>query len=278
MLGRIAVHLDNDRHLEKRVQTGARLAAQHNCELVGIYAGLRLHRPALEEIVVPAEIKVILERSIDAERKNIREIFAREIDAAGVEAFWRTQRGAPEDILARESRYCDLLVMSQPDDQQSDASHLPRFAAAVILAAGRPVLMLPNVGQVESIGKRVMVCWDQGREAARALADATPILEEAKELIFLTVDPQSRTRALTDDNRDDLLAYCDYHGFPPPRIVEQSSGATSVGESIVHAASDAGVDLIIMGAYGHSRLQQAILGGTTRKMFESMRTPVLFSH
>lgn len=278
MLGRIAVHLDNDAQCEQRTHFAATLAAQHNCELVGIYSTFHLHQPALDEIVFPPEFHAILERTVSDERRKVQALFNHEVAAAGVDAFWRTHRAAPQDILELESRYADLLIMSQPLGESTDPARISSFAGGVILSTGRPVMMLPNAAFNEPVGKHVLVCWDQGREAARALADAGPIIEEATALTILTVDSRSVAEALTDQNRDDLKAYCAFHGFPVPRIIEHPTGKASIAEAIVNAGIDAGADLIVMGAYGHSRLQQAILGGTTRKMLEIMRTPVLFSH
>lgn len=277
MLGRIAVHLDDDPCCERRIRHAAQLAAQHNAELVGIYASFR--RPHVyEEIAVPAGIGEMIERSNDSDRSTVENMFRVEANEAGVKAFWRTQRRMPEEVLARESRYCDLLVMTQPDCAHGDAQQMARLVAGVILAAGRPVMLLPAQGPILPLGKKVVLCWDQGREAARALADATPIIAEASELTVLMIDPQSQVHSLSAENRQDLLAYCGFHDFPTPRFLEHRTGNTSVGEAILSAAEEAGADLIVMGAYGHSRLQQAILGGTTRKIFEAMRIPVLFSH
>ena len=279
MLGRIAVHLDQDRGCKRRVRAAAQLAAEHDAELVGVHASFRRPPPYLYEgFFVTDDINQMLRRR-QAEERTQSEALLREIAGEiGVAAQWRTGDGRPEDILCEHARYCDVLVIGQPDDSEPGPAQLPAQAASVLLGAGRPVLMLPSVGEIGSIGRRVLFCWNERREAARALADAGPMLQEASELFVLRVDPPAEPGDAARARHADLLAYCAGRQYPIPQETTRDSAGVGIGNCILNTAADNACDLIVMGAYGHSRLQQAVLGGTTRTMLESMTVPVLFSH
>ncbi len=278
MLGRIGVHLDSDVDCERRVRTAAGLAERHHADLVGIYASFRHPQCYIDKFGLPVELVTALERTESDTQHQVQAMLARETERHRLHVLWRTEQGMPEDILAKNARYCDVLLMSQPTAQDPAPQQMYRLLAAVVMAVGRPVIVVPAAGQIRTPGERVLLCWDQSREAARAFADAAPILEAATELTVLIIDPQSRPLFLTPANREDLFAYCARRGFPVPHIAEHRSGNFSVANTILNTASETGADLIVMGAYGYSRLQAAILGGTTRKVLEEMQVPVLFSH
>lgn len=278
MLRRIAVHLDSDEDCARRIDIAAALARRHQARLVGIYASFRHPQDAYEGTMVTAAINAIDVNSGLVEQQKLMTQLHEAAKRAGVVSQFRTDEALPEDILAYESRFCDVLVISQPANYEFEPLLLPGFLASVILTAGRPVLMLPAMGNAKPIGKRVLYCWDGGRESARAIADAAPFLHEAKELFVLVIDPHKKPQRYTAQHRADLSDYCLQHQYPLPQSIERFSAGTTVGECILSAAADTGSDLLVMGAYGHSRLRQAILGGTTRTLVESMTLPVMFSH
>lgn len=278
MLGRIAIHLHHDSGCKRRLQAAIQLASEHKAELIGIYPS---EQPALylyEDTVMPEEVHTVLRNKITQARNEIQKLFIQETSAAGVKAHWRTPQGPADEALALHARYCDLLIMSKADNKDTAASIMTNLPEAVVMAAGRPVLMIPAVGSVLPIGRRVLFCWDQRRESARAFADAAPILQTSSELVVLTVDPEPDDLRKKDLHENDFADYCASLGYPKPRIVFKKSENIGVGNLILNASTDYGSDLIIMGAYGHSRMRQWVMGGASRTMFSSMTVPILLSH
>jgi nucleotide-binding universal stress UspA family protein len=210
------------------------------------------------------------------ERNEMQALFQSRTQEAGVKATWREPQGLAEEVLAVHARYCDLLVMSQSEHQTS--SMRASVAETVITTAGRPVLMVPFIGEINPIGKRVLFCWDRGRRSARALADAGPILQQAKELVALTIDENKTLGKKQDLHDEDFNAYCEARGYPKPKLVRQVSDHTSIGTLILNAATDQGCDMVVMGAYNQSRTREWMLGGTSKTLLDSMTVPILFSH
>jgi len=165
----------------------------------------------------------------------------------------------------------DLVVLSQPDPDRLLAEF--NTPEDVILACGRPVLMVPYQGDFDHVGERVLAAWNGTREATRALHDATPLMTTATAVTVLSVDP--RTEA--DDSRKALIHHLGRHGLAAsPEATERRD--RGIAEIIKARAVELGCDLVIMGAYSHSRLWEMVLGGATQDMLNSMTLPVLIAH
>ena len=151
------------------------------------------------------------------------------------------------------------------------------FADAILLSVGRPVLVLPYAGDAAVKADNVLVCWDAGREAARAVTDALPLLRRAKRVTVLSVDSRASAGGHGEQPGADIALYLSRHGIKA-EAARTTSGGIDPGSVILSRAFDYGADLIVMGAYGHSRLRELVLGGATREIFRSMTVPVFLSH
>lgn len=279
MLGRIAIHLSHDQGCRRRLRAAIQLASEHKAELIGVYPEEQAALYLYEDTIMPEEVHKVLRNKIMQARNETQKLFMQETSAAGVKAHWRTPKGAADEALAAHARYCDLLIMSKPENTSTTAPLMSSLPEAVVMAAGRPVLMIPAVGNVLPIGRRVLFCWDHRRESARAFSDAAPILHACSELVVLTVDPQPDNLRKKDIHENDFADYCASLGYPKPReVFKRSEDFGGVGNIILNTSTDHGSDLIIMGAYGHSRMRQWIMGGASRTMFSSMTVPILLSH
>lgn len=276
MLGRIAIDLTKDANHLRRLETTLRLAKTHNAEVVGIYPSPEPTDYLRDGSLIPREVTQMMTAHLTQERDEMASLFQSKATEAGVKSSWRTPKGLAEEVLALHARYCDLLVMSQNVKQTS--SMRQSIAETVITTAGRPVLMVPYIGELTPVGTRVLVSWDHGRRAARALADAAPILKNAKEIALLTIDEKSSQLDGQDIHDDDIEAYFESRGYVKPKRVRLNSADAGIGNTILNAASDNGSDLIVMGAYNRSRLREWMLGGTSRTLLDSMTVPILFSH
>jgi nucleotide-binding universal stress UspA family protein len=190
---------------------------------------------------------------------------------------FRIPEGDPIDAAIGEMRCADLAIMGQPDPEDDQAGFGRRLAENVALSSGGPVLLVPYATARAQPGANVLVAWDGGREAARAVRDALPLLGGAKRV---TVVSAGVRRTAVDDmqrSHERLAAYLAANAVEAQfKRLEVAKHET--GEAVLSQAADLGADLIVMGAYGHARVRELVLGGVTRTMLESMTVPVLMSH
>lgn len=148
---------------------------------------------------------------------------------------------------------------------------------AMVLSAGRPILVVPKVAGPPECGKTVMLCWNASRESARAAADALPFLQAASKVIVLCVDPRSSRYGHGDEPGADVATWLARHGINTT-VQRDVAFDGDVGSVILSRAADHAVDLIVMGLYGHSRLRELVLGGASRTLLAEMTVPVFMSH
>jgi nucleotide-binding universal stress UspA family protein len=139
------------------------------------------------------------------------------------------------------------------------------------------VLFHPYAGDFPTVGKRVLIAWDAGREAARAASDALPLLRRADAVEVAVFDPQRARRNHGAQPGADIALFLARHGVKVS-VHTQSGAGYDVGAQILSRAADTSADLIVMGAYGHARVRELVLGGVTRTVLEAMTVPVLMSH
>lgn len=187
---------------------------------------------------------------------------------------WRSAIDDPVDAMTLHARYADLVVVGQTDPS-GNLQVAADFPERLVLAAGRPVLILPYVGRFATIGKRILIAWKPSREATRAVTDAIPFLQRADNVHVMAMNPKAGEYGTVPGA--DIGLYLARHGV---RVeVKMDYGAeVDVGNELLSRAADLGADLIVMGGYGHSRLKELVLGGATRTILESMTVPVLMSH
>jgi nucleotide-binding universal stress UspA family protein len=178
------------------------------------------------------------------------------------------------DTFGRMARRFDLSVAAQADPDDT-APVEDMIIEAALFQSGRPVLVVPYIHKAGLKLDRVMVCWDGGRTAARAIGDAIPLLERAKAVDVVTVTGEEGKWDRVPGV--DMGHHLARHGLKVDvKRIAASEG--SVGDTLLSYAADIGADMIVMGGYGHSRLREFILGGVTRGMLKSMTVPCLMSH
>ncbi|MFB9261601.1 universal stress protein [Bradyrhizobium erythrophlei] len=203
-------------------------------------------------------------RIFDLEARNTDISYAsRAISAIPAEA-----RG----IICASARLHDLTVVTQPQsDHDSYDNVIPQ---EILFQAGRPVLYMPYTFRGTFSARRIGICWDGSRLASRALHDAMPFLREADALTVISITGPD---AIPDSSTDQLVRYLARSGLPA-KVASFPSHRSEIQPAILSSASDESLDLLVMGGYGHSRLQETLLGGVTREMLHSMTVPVLMSH
>ena len=176
--------------------------------------------------------------------------------------------------VSRLAQYFDATVLEQPNPEGSDTSNV---IEAVLFGSGRPVLIVPYIIlHVPPQLRTVLVAWNEGRLAARAIADALPLLQMADRVEVVTVSG-TNPRGSRHASADMMAQHLAQHGIKAD-MKALAKGDVDIGSTLVSYAADVSADLIVMGAYGHSRLREIVLGGTTRTILQSMTVPVLMAH
>ena len=279
MFRRIAVHLDHGADCQRRLDFCLRIAKAHDAHLTGIFASYVSPGYFHDEagLWVQAMDKAVLVH--EKARSAVQTAFSQAAQDAGVAASWRQgEEGTPAECASGYARHSDVLVVSQQNRHDPQAAIGNDFVEQVLLSTGRPVIVLPTSGTFHSLGDRVLYCWDRGRESARAIADAAPLLRNAAALRVLSLDEGRDAKGDCGIPFEDLAAYCSCHGFPLPVHEARDTRDIDIGDAILTSAADFAADLIVMGAYGHSRMRQLVMGGATRSLLAAMTVPVLFSH
>ncbi|CAK0746683.1 hypothetical protein CCP2SC5_1400006 [Azospirillaceae bacterium] len=195
----ILVVVDDTPAAVARIDAAAALAARCDAHLVGLYVIVPLVLPAYVESQLPEELREA--QRIVAEEKALRAsvLFNERIDRVGrlARSEWRMARGDPTEVVAIQGRYSDLVIVGQIDPDFEAESPLVR-AADLVFECGRPLLIIPYIGQFPVIGERILIGWNASREAARAVADARPLLVKARGGTGLCVKPRGGGYGLGD--------------------------------------------------------------------------------
>ena len=226
--------------------------------------------------VIPYVPANVAESYIDESRaaaKVLEERIKTREAATGIQAEWRYREGDVRAVFTQHAHYTDLLVVAQGTGDDVPIGPALNLAGDLVLTAGRPILVVPWHGVKTPIGKRVLVGWNGSTEATRAINDALPILEKADAVKVITVG-EDEGRHLPGAEIAQHLAR---HGVKAEadRAGDNDGPASA---SLLFEAKDFGADLLVCGAWGHSRMFETVLGGVTRDLLRSMELPLLLSH
>jgi nucleotide-binding universal stress UspA family protein len=277
----VLVHLDPTPRCAARLELAARLAVRHGAHLTGVhvmdipsanyfYGAAMPFVPANPEDII-ARMRAEATEAAKPVEAAFRDCLARN----GIEGEWRLVDGSPPVMVALHARYADLCVVGQPNPYEpQDADGV---TVTTVMTSGRPVLAVPFAGEFPTIGERVLVAWNATREAARAVNDALPLLVGAKQVTVLAINPQRGVRGHGDVPAADIALHLARHGLKA-EAAHTVAKDISEGEALLSYAADIGADLIVAGAYGHSRARELVFGGVTRTLIAEMTAPVLLSH
>ncbi|QFT01384.1 Universal stress protein family protein (plasmid) [Labrenzia sp. THAF191b] len=180
-----------------------------------------------------------------------------------------------DNLVARHAIYCDLAVVLRSVEQELNSVEKNAIDGA-LFDSGRPVLYVPSSFKADHIGTKVAIAWNSRREAARAVSESLPFLKSAEEITLLLVDPVVGDNDHGEDPGSDIATVLARHGLGIS-VQSVASADRPVSEALLDSVRELGADLLVMGAYGHSRLRENILGGTTREMLEQTVIPLLLS-
>jgi nucleotide-binding universal stress UspA family protein len=278
-LRNLLVQLDGDARCKQRTDFAIQLAKHHDCHLVGLAATGLINMPAVpEEALAQADLIALAWDALRDQAEKATQRFSDACHAAQFKAYevLIDEQDKASSIVQR-AHCSDLVIVSQEDP--AVRPHVARGVIdQIVLNSARPTLILPCVGDAPASPKNALVAWDDSREAARAVADALPLLRGVENVHVVawnervgSVDAPPLQKRL-----DALHQWLLWHGVQSEVHVESTD--LPIHEAMLSRAADLGSDLIVMGAYGHTRLAERILGGATRGLLRSMTVPVLMSH
>ncbi len=277
----IVVTVDAGAASGRRLAYAVELARLHEARLTGLHVIEPLNlaayfSPAVSGYIAADAMDEMEQRhraAAEAAAKKLETAFADACSRAGITGEWRLAEGDTAEMGVLQARYADLTITGQIDPEDPPPGSAARLPEQLALASGRPVLIAPYAGKFDSVGRRVLVAWSRTRESARALNDALPILKRADHVFVLSINPE-RDGTLPGA---DIALHLARHGVKA-EATSTVAEDIDVGNTLLSRAADLGVDLIVMGCYGHSRARELMLGGATREILRHMTAPVLMSH
>jgi nucleotide-binding universal stress UspA family protein len=271
----LLVSLNEIERLDAVLGLSASLAVDQHAHLIGLYV---IPAPAVYPAVGPYVVPEVfdgLTRYFEEQSKDARNKFDAVLKRSGLPGQWLEVKAlAPiiSETVSEVGRIADLVVVSEANREGKNGVELD-FVENVILGTGRPVLILPRKAALE-LNPNVIVCGYNGsKEAARAVHDAVPLLKKAKDVRLLWVDPASEAESSGAEMAESLKR----HGIKA-RAEAVESGGANPAEVVMAKARELGAGIVVLGAYGHSRIREFVLGGATRHALSTMTVPLLMSH
>jgi nucleotide-binding universal stress UspA family protein len=254
------------------------LSQSHGAHLIALHIHPSLYSPLAVADDLPTGILDILIDARSKEADAIAREFETKANAHDVPSEWRCvdalHGDATQDII--ENAFCADLIVTTPHfgdhfDTWSDRS------ARIVMGTGRPVLLIPLGYEPKPIGERVLVAWNQSREAARAAFDAIPMMRDASHIDVLTIGEPAPSEHADLPAGDDLALALSRHGLKTQASAAKGDDARA-GQELLKRLAAQKCDLLVMGCYGHSRVREFIFGGATTHIMHEMTVPVLMSH
>lgn len=275
----ILLHMDATERCQERLNVASQLALAQAATLTGLYVRPELFYPLYAEgAYFPDDLLANFEKEEKEYCEITEQKFRKYSDAQGVQNEWHSEQGSLASVVSKHARYADLTVLGQGSTDDPKDLPDPFLSEDVVMLSGRPVLIIPNAGHFDSFGKRIMICWNASREAVRAINDAMPLLQTADKVTVMVVNPEKHS---SGDHGDipsaDIAHYLARHGINA-EAASTNTNQTDVGGIILSRASDMDADMIVAGAYGHSRTREWILGGVTKTLIHEATVPTFVSH
>lgn len=277
MMKTLLVHVPSERLARPVIDGAVSLAMAHSASLQAVSIGYET-----ANIGVPlgggAAVAAVLEMEHESAQQRADaalSVFDTEARNAAISYSLKAITGAMYDAAAQigaMARLADLTIVLQPDYERDTFDNT--LPVEIVFQCGGPVLFIPYIHKGPLQFKRIGIAWDGSRLAARALRDAAPFLADAQEVAIISINEPSKTE---NPSAAELAAHLARRGLTS-KFERASADSADIQPTILSIAADTGLDLIVMGAYGHSRMQEWILGGVTRGMLHSMTVPTLMSH
>jgi nucleotide-binding universal stress UspA family protein len=288
----LVVVVDASKNCATRLDVAFQVARRFGGHLTGLYLNQPLMIPAYIQAelasgmtggmpaIIPGQPSgEMFKLESQAQREaasRAQKLFRSRAEVPGITTEWRERDGDLLEVATLHARYADLTIVGQedPEGEGRPSRGLPEH---LLLGVGRPILVVPYTGTFKIVGERVLVAWNASRAATRAVNDALPLLQQAKQVTVLAINPRGGVSGEGAVPGADLALHLSRHGVKAEAAWLKAADV-EVGAMLLSRASDFQADLIVMGGYGHSRLREIVLGGATREILQTMTVPTLMSH
>jgi nucleotide-binding universal stress UspA family protein len=271
----VLVHVEPGPASQARLNYAVELARRFGASLTGLAVTLPPTETAFA-MMGDAQLYSVAIEAAQESTAMAKAQFSGAARACELSTRWRDCVGNPVDVVCAEAGCADLLVVGRQDQRDPDGSFYTLSPADLLMTCGRPVLVVPEKAPARFKADRVLVGWKNTPESARAAHDALPFLVTAESVILAEVvssgGVSDRHTIAVEDMADHLRA----HGAPV-EVRKVSADAVDAGKALIDLTVECGADLIVAGAYGHSRFREWALGGVTRSLLHEAPTPCLFS-
>ena len=275
----VLVHLDQAPRCDVRIQLAAQISQSFGSHLIGAaMTGISRHIFNRGELDLTDPVFSHHRDHLRQHARDVLKHFEQVVASVGVDSL--EPRLVDDDAaggMVLQSRYADLTVMGQFDSAATIPGVMSNLPELVVLGSGRPVLIVPYIGQPAFPLQRILVAWDGSLSASRAITLALPLLLRASAVdvvVMQTADKNDDTHG--DQAGADLTLFLARHKIKVNLVERQING--DHGEALLPIAADLATNLIVMGGYGHTRFRELVLGGVTRTLLRSMTVPVLMAH
>lgn len=285
-VAKILVPIRGDGKGENVLAHAAAIARRHNSHIEAVHCRARPGDLVPRGVVVPASMRKQIEAQAvelaNAEEASLAEKFRRFIDTLGIElvghgapardkatAGWVEAEGRQMDVIKTHGRLADLIAVAKPDRDRNLGMNTLK---AALFNTGRPVMVCPPARNApQELGARIAIAWNGSTESARAVAMALPLLQGADQVVVLDGGAEHHGAS-----GDELLRYLEIRGIAAQR--ETIEARSNPGKVILASAKAAGADLLVMGAYSHSREYESVFGGATQYVVDRTEMPVVMVH
>ncbi len=275
----LLVAFNDDEGARNALKYGMQMAKKYDASLTGIFAYQPQNYGSSIKRWIPEEVFDTMRQAELTAGEKIEQAFRAQVTEAGHigETHFHIETGQPDLMLARVARYHDLLILGQfvsASNRQPKALKPEQLLERV----GKPVIIVPANYNIRPFKEHAAVAWDASRSAARALTDAMQILETKKKLDILTVQTSDKEVHRSGDMPErDILVHMKRHGVNAKHVVLKAE-THGIGQAILTHCKKSDPDVLVMGAFGRSKLGAALFGGVTRHILENMNVPLLVSH
>jgi nucleotide-binding universal stress UspA family protein len=281
MIKDILVHVPTERRTRPVIDASIPLASTFGAHLDAVATGYVSTSAAyVMDGSGAAAVAAIFEMEQEKAAKRAEtalSIFKAEAGKAGISCGWRVIADLPAEAavaIGTAARLYDLSVVLQPDPEHQAIDDV--ISTELLLNAGGPALFIPYIFRGAFAAKRIGICWDGSQPAARALRDARPFLAKADTLCAVSIG--AADSGAPDASLEKLVAHLGRVGLRVKPVNLPARSGADIQPSLLSFAADESLDMLVMGAYGHSRLREGIFGGVTREMLRTMTIPTLMSH
>lgn len=267
MLKDILVHMDRGVGCTARLMASIDLARRHNARLKGLYVITHPHYTSSSEYL--------------ADFSQVREFFINATSKAGVLAEWQVVDwgivGTPlHSVVTSYSYHTDLVLVGQPAYLHKRTKSL-EYHEHLLLTSGRPVVVFPAHGEIFKFGEKITIAWKGGRESARAVHDALPLLQTAAQVTLLAITENRAEQAREEQSLAAMLDHLRQHQVEATATT-LPLGRNSIVDLLLPYAAQTKTDLLVIGAFAYKSNRAPVLSPLTRELLIQASIPLLIAH